>query len=551
MWQAHEKARLLPYRAAFPVDHDKTSVAAFPLDHKDPAVRVAALRALAQRPAEDLAAHAMISGVAELLNDADEDVRRAAAETLTIHQHKLVAKQSFAEALGLPMPEELFRRVRRVAKLLEGARDVVVETLTNHQKKLVATLQAGNSNQLEALTALAATLQLMSYDARPENGTLYVKLTRASGLASMDSNGFSDPYAELTLGKVTHPSKTIRRQLDPVWNETFQFKGQLDDLLNKMLVVRLWDWDWNWWSRKHNRDDDDPLGTCTFNLGVRREVLSLKKVRKGETMLIQQEAYQFSEAVILHDRTRGDRVRGVVYLEAWFEPNGGEGGGNGGAAVHAKAIVGKLEDGVSEVRQAALYALAQLPIEDFVTQVPHIVGKLKDTDPKVRLAAVKALAKLRMLSGKLLQTHLEHQVQDILEMINAHDDPEVRRAAVVALAHLPPSAFFATDLRLVHEHNTIQHEHNTIQRMNMANVWFAFKSLVCIKQGTIIKHGMHGTQIGQMNLALFNIFDVAGNPAGIKALLQEELDELERARRNPQDELLDILYQTLVRSRRS
>ena len=109
-------------------------------------------------------------------------------------------------------------------------------------------------------------------------------------------------------------------------------------------------------------------------------------------MLIQQGAYQFSEAVILHDRTRGDRVRGVVYLEAWFEPNGGEGGGNGGAAVHAKAIVGKLGDSDENVRKAAVKTLATLSTEALKPHASGIVGKLEQLSGQESQEAVRLLA---------------------------------------------------------------------------------------------------------------------------------------------------------------
>ena len=38
----------------------------------------------------------------------------------------------------------------------------------------------------------------------PNSGRLRVRLSHAIGLRSMDSNGYSDPFVKLTLGKETH-----------------------------------------------------------------------------------------------------------------------------------------------------------------------------------------------------------------------------------------------------------------------------------------------------------------------------------------------------------
>jgi hypothetical protein len=47
------------------------------------------------------------------------------------------------------------------------------------------------------------------------SGTLRITLSHALGLKSMDSNGFSDPYVKLSLGKHHVKSKTIKKTLNP------------------------------------------------------------------------------------------------------------------------------------------------------------------------------------------------------------------------------------------------------------------------------------------------------------------------------------------------
>ena len=55
------------------------------------------------------------------------------------------------------------------------------------------------------------------------HGTLRVHLSHATDLKSMDSNGFSDPYVKLTLKGTTHKSKTMKKTLNPKWDEGFEF----------------------------------------------------------------------------------------------------------------------------------------------------------------------------------------------------------------------------------------------------------------------------------------------------------------------------------------
>lgn len=43
----------------------------------------------------------------------------------------------------------------------------------------------------------------------------------AKDLASMDSNGFSDPYFYVIFNKLKHKSEIIRKTLNPTWNQSF------------------------------------------------------------------------------------------------------------------------------------------------------------------------------------------------------------------------------------------------------------------------------------------------------------------------------------------
>lgn len=73
-------------------------------------------------------------------------------------------------------------------------------------------------------------------------GTLEVKLVQAKGLTNKDMIGKSDPYAVLfvrPLPEKTKKSKTINNDLNPIWNEHFEFI--VEDESTQHLVVRIYD----------------------------------------------------------------------------------------------------------------------------------------------------------------------------------------------------------------------------------------------------------------------------------------------------------------------
>ena len=69
-----------------------------------------------------------------------------------------------------------------------------------------------------------------------------VTLVGATGIAAMDSNGLSDPYAVLSCAGMTKKSTCVPKTLSPTWNETFRFQcsrtsGELTiDLYDRDIV---------------------------------------------------------------------------------------------------------------------------------------------------------------------------------------------------------------------------------------------------------------------------------------------------------------------------
>ena len=95
--------------------------------------------------------------------------------------------------------------------------------------------------------------------ASPNSGSLRVRLSHAIGLRSMDSNGYSDPFVKLTLGKETHKSEIVRKSLNPRWDKDYFFRGGFEQLVALPLQVHAWDYD-----RLSIRND--PLGNGSIDL---------------------------------------------------------------------------------------------------------------------------------------------------------------------------------------------------------------------------------------------------------------------------------------------
>jgi hypothetical protein len=95
--------------------------------------------------------------------------------------------------------------------------------------------------------------------ASPNSGSLRVRLSHAIGLRSMDSNGYSDPYVKLTLGKETHKSEIVKKSLNPRWDKDYFFRGGFEQLVALPLQVHAWDYD-----RLSIRND--PLGNGSIDL---------------------------------------------------------------------------------------------------------------------------------------------------------------------------------------------------------------------------------------------------------------------------------------------
>nr|KAJ0196928.1 hypothetical protein LSAT_V11C700360470 [Lactuca sativa] len=175
-----------------------------------------------------------------------------------------------------------------VADALESTiRDAVEDSITWPVRKVIPIL-AGDYSDLELKPV----------------GTLEVKLVQANGLTNKDIIGKSDPFAELYIRPLrnrTKTSKVINNDLNPIWNEHFEFV--VEDTSTQHLTVKIFD--------DEGLQAAELLGCCHVKLSE----LVPGKVKDIWIKLVKD-----------LDLQRDNKDRGKVHLELLYCPYGMENG---------------------------------------------------------------------------------------------------------------------------------------------------------------------------------------------------------------------------------
>ena len=111
-------------------------------------------------------------------------------------------------------------------------------------------------------------------------GILKVRLVKATNLADKDFFGKTDPYVKLELEQDNYfldkdygyqVSSTKKNELNPVWNEDFDFRN-VPTLENMVLTLRVFD--------KDIGSRDDKCGHCKIRLDKEGLSRSPKRIQK-------------------------------------------------------------------------------------------------------------------------------------------------------------------------------------------------------------------------------------------------------------------------------
>ncbi|XP_030749766.1 multiple C2 and transmembrane domain-containing protein isoform X2 [Sitophilus oryzae] len=142
------------------------------------------------------------------------------------------------------------------------------------------------SSNDEVLRRREATLRQHSFF------QLRVYLRRGHGLVAMDKNGLSDPYVKFKIGgRLIYKSRTIYRDLNPVWDESFTVPIE-DPFLP--ISIKVFDYDWGL--------QDDFMGSAVLDL------VSLDLGRSNELVLP------------LQDPSRPETCLGNIYITVTLLP---------------------------------------------------------------------------------------------------------------------------------------------------------------------------------------------------------------------------------------
>ncbi|XP_068877260.1 extended synaptotagmin-3 isoform X2 [Aphelocoma coerulescens] len=150
-------------------------------------------------------------------------------------------------------------------------------------------------------------------------GVIRVHLLEAENLVQKDNflgaiRGKSDPYALLRVGTVQYRSKTVSRDLNPIWNETFEFV--VHEVPGQDLEVDLYDED---------PDKDDFMGSLLIGLAdvmndrTVDEWFPLSKTTSGHLHLKLEWLSLVNDQEKLHEDKKGlSTAILIVYLDSAF-----------------------------------------------------------------------------------------------------------------------------------------------------------------------------------------------------------------------------------------
>ncbi|CAL8078707.1 unnamed protein product [Orchesella dallaii] len=166
------------------------------------------------------------------------------------------------------------RRTKDAKKGMKGAVDLKSVQLLGHayKEKVQPDMEELTENAEEqpeeeekvSVQKLGKLQYRLEYDFNANN--LQVTVIQAEDLPALDMGGTSDPYVKVYLlpdKKKKFETKVHRKTLNPIFNETFNFKLPYSDLMAKTLVFAIFDFDR---FSKHDQIGEVKIPLCQLDL---------------------------------------------------------------------------------------------------------------------------------------------------------------------------------------------------------------------------------------------------------------------------------------------
>ncbi|CAN0888113.1 SYT4 [Linum grandiflorum] len=254
----------------------------------------------------------------------------------------------------------------------ETIKDAVEDSITWPVRKIIPILP-GDYEDLEL---------------KPE-GTLDVKLVQAKELSNKDVIGKSDPFAVLFVRPLrdrTKTSKVINNQLNPIWNEHFEFV--VEDASTQHLTIRVF--------------DDEGISASEL---IGQAQVALKDIEHGKVKDVWLKLVKDLEV------QRDNKYRGEVHLELLYVPYGMDsslknpfnpdfqlttlektikGGNEAGEEPNLASAASRKNVIVRGVLSVNVVAAEDLPAVDLMGKAdPYVVLVMKKSDAKAKTRVVQ------------------------------------------------------------------------------------------------------------------------------------------------------------------
>ncbi|XP_037928504.1 multiple C2 and transmembrane domain-containing protein-like isoform X1 [Teleopsis dalmanni] len=158
---------------------------------------------------------------------------------------------------GSPLAKE-FRTTAKMAQVIQRFGGSMEGRIEEHPENGAT----GNENYMttqDQLDALQADDLRRKKEAQLRQYVFFqlrVHLKSGNDLVAMDKNGLSDPYVKFKVGgRLLHKSRTIHRDLNPIWDEVFTVP--IEDPFQS-IIVKVFDYDWGL--------QDDFMGSAKLDL---------------------------------------------------------------------------------------------------------------------------------------------------------------------------------------------------------------------------------------------------------------------------------------------